>query len=224
MTRILVVDDEPDLLGFVRSALEAEGFHVITATDGTEGLRLALTTSPDLVILDLLMPGLDGQAVLTALLTHDRSTRILVLSATEDRQVRVACLEQGAVDFLSKPFVVRELIARVRSRLLAPASAMTAWLPEVLRVGEIVLDTRTRRLQVGERTAELPQREFLLLQHLMRNPDAVCSRQELLSEVWGYDFDPSTNLVDVCIGRLRSKLRSDVIRTVRNVGYQLQTA
>ncbi|MGW6194608.1 response regulator transcription factor [Kribbella sp. NPDC055110] len=224
MTRILVVDDEPDLLGFVRNALEAEGFHVMTATDGTEGLRLALTTKPDLVILDLLMPGLDGQAVLTALLTHDRSYRILVLSATEDRHLRVACLEQGAVDFLAKPFVVRELLARVRSRLLTPAPATAAWLPEVLRVGEIVLDTRTRRLQVGERTSELPQREFLLLQHLMRNPETVCSRQELLSEVWGYDFDPATNLVDVCVGRLRSKLRSDVIRTVRNVGYQLQSA
>jgi DNA-binding response OmpR family regulator len=224
MTKILVVDDEPDLVGFVRSALEAEGFQVITAADGTDGLRLALTTRPDLVILDLLMPGLDGQAVLTALMAHDRSMRILVLSATEDRQVRVACLEQGAVDFLAKPFVVRELIARVRSRLRPDGVAGTAWPSEVLRTGAIVLDTRTRRLQVGERSAELPQREFLLLQHLMRHPDVVCSRQELLSEVWGYDFDPATNLVDVCIGRLRSKLRSDMIRTVRNVGYQLQTA
>ena len=223
MTRILVVDDEPDLLGFVRSALEAEGFHVTTATDGTEGLRLALTSKPDLVILDLLMPGLDGQAVLTALLTHDRSYRILVLSATEDRQLRVSCLEQGAVDFLAKPFVVRELIARVRSRLLSPAPVGTAWLPEILRVGEIVLDTRTRRLQVGQRTADLPQREFLLLQHLMRNPDTVCSRQELLSEVWGYSFDPATNVVDVCVGRLRQKLRNNWIQTVRNVGYELQS-
>jgi DNA-binding response OmpR family regulator len=224
MTRILVVDDEPDLLDFVRSALQAEGFQVRTATDGTEGLRIALTTKPDLVILDLLMPGLDGQVVLTALITHDRSARILVLSATEDRLARAACLEQGAVDFLAKPFVVRELIARVRSRLLPPGVPGTAWSSEVLRVGNIVLDTRTRRLQVGGRTAELPQREFLLLQHLMRNPDMVCSRQELLSEVWGYDFDPATNLVDVCVGRLRAKLRDDVIRTVRNVGYQLQTA
>jgi DNA-binding response OmpR family regulator len=223
MTRILVVDDEPDLLGFVRSALEAEGFQVRTAIDGTEGLRIALTTKPDMVILDLLMPGLDGKAVLTALMTHDRFTRVLVLSATEDRLARVACLEQGAVDFLAKPFMVRELVARVRSRLLAPG-APRASSSEVLRVGDIVLDTRTRRLRVGGRTAELPQREFLLLQHLMRNPDTVCSRQELLSEVWGYDFDPATNLVDVCIRRLRAKLRDDVIRTVRNVGYQLQTA
>ena len=221
MTRILVIDDEPDLLGFVGHALEAEGYHVLTAIDSTEGLRVALTTKVDLVVLDLLMPGLDGQAVLTALMAHDPTTRILVLSATEDKQARVACLEEGAVDFLAKPFLLRELIARVRSRLLAEPVARPS---DVLRVGTIVLNTRTRRLQVGGRTAELSQREFLLLQHLMRNPDSVCSRQELLAEVWGYDFDPSTNLVDVCVGRLRAKLRDDVIRTVRNVGYQLQTA
>jgi DNA-binding response OmpR family regulator len=224
MTRILVVDDEPDLLGFVRSALEAAGYQVLTAADGAEGLRLALTAKPDLVVLDLHLPVLDGQAVLAALTAHDPTVRILVLSATEDKQVRVACLEHGAVDFLAKPFVVRELIARVRSRLLPIGGAGTPLPSEVLRVGGIVLDTRTGRLQVGDRTAELSQREFLLLQHLMRNPDMVCSRQELLSEVWGYDFDPATNLVDVCVRRLRAKIRDDVIRTVRNVGYQLQTA
>lgn len=223
MTRILVVDDEPDLLRFVRRALEAEGYQVQTATDGAEGLRLALTTEPDLIVLDLLMPGVDGQAVLSAVLAHDPEIRVLVLSATADVQARIACLERGAVDFLAKPFAVRELLARVRSRLRSDINGNGSH-ADVLRVGQITLDMRARRIQVDGRAIELSQREFLLLQHLMRNANAVCSRQELLSEVWGYDFDPATNVVDVYVGRLRAKLRKDVIQTVRNVGYQLQGA
>jgi DNA-binding response OmpR family regulator len=222
MTRILVVDDEPDLLRFVRRALEAEGYQVQTATDGGDGLRLALTTEPDLIVLDLLMPGVDGQAVLSAVLAHDPGMRVLVLSATADVQARIACLERGAVDFLAKPFAVRELLARVRSRLRSDANGSHA--ADVLQVGGITLDLRARRIQVDGRVTELSQREFLLLQHLMRHADVVCSRQELLSEVWGYDFDPATNVVDVYVGRLRAKLRKDLIQTVRNVGYQLQSA
>ena len=224
MTRILVVDDEPDLLRFVRRALEAEGYQVQTATDGAEGLRLALTTEPDLIVLDLLMPGVDGQAVLSAVLAHDPEMRVLVLSATADVQARIACLERGAVDFLAKPFAVRELLARVRSRLRSDVNGNGSHVADVLRVGTITLDLRARRIQVDGRAIELSQREFLLLQHLMRNANAVCSRQELLSEVWGYDFDPATNVVDVYVGRLRAKMRKDVIQTVRNVGYQLQGA
>ena len=222
MTRILVVDDEPDLLRFVRRALEAEGYQVQTATDGGDGLRLALTTEPDLIVLDLLMPGVDGQAVLSAVLAHDPSTRVLVLSATADVQARIACLERGAVDFLAKPFAVRELLARVRSRLRSDGNGNQV--ADVLRVGGITLDLRARRIQVDGRVSELSHREFLLLLHLMRHADVVCSRQELLSEVWGYDFDPATNVVDVYVGRLRAKLRKDLIQTVRNVGYQLQSA
>jgi DNA-binding response OmpR family regulator len=222
MTRILVVDDEPDLLRFVRRALEAEGYQVQTATDGADGLRLALTTEPDLIVLDLLMPGVDGQAVLSAVLAQDPDMRVLVLSATADVQARIACLERGAVDFLAKPFAVRELLARVRSRLRPGGNGNHA--ADVLRVAGITLDLRARRIQVDGRVTELSHREFLLLHHLMRNADVVCSRQELLSEVWGYDFDPATNVVDVYVGRLRAKLRKDLIQTVRNVGYQLQSA
>ncbi len=222
MTRILVVDDEPDLLRFVRRALEAEGYQVQTATDGADGLRQALTTEPDLIVLDLLMPGVDGQAVLSAVLAHDPEMRVLVLSATADVQARIACLERGAVDFLAKPFAVRELLARVRSRLRPDGNGNHT--ADVLRVGGVTLDLRARRIQVDGRVTELSHREFLLLQHLMRHPDVVCSRQELLSEVWGYDFDPATNVVDVYVGRLRAKLRKDLIQTVRNVGYQLQSA
>jgi len=167
------------------------------------------------------MPGMHGQAVLSALLAQDPSYRIIILSAVADVQLRIGCLEQGAVDFLAKPFAVRELIARVRGRLGEDASNRR---PNRLRVGDVVLDLETRQLVIDGRPTVLAKREFLLLRHLMRNPDIVCSRQELLSEVWGYDFDPSTNVVDVCVRRLRSKVRPDLIVTVRNVGYQLQTA
>ena len=221
MTKILVIDDEPDLVRFVRRALEAEGYQVLTSTNGLDGIRLALDQQPALIVLDLVMPGMHGEAVLSALMAQDSAFRVLVLSATADVQLRIGCLEQGAVDFLAKPFAVRELIARVRGRLGEDTAHRQK---NRLRVGDIVLDLEARQLLVDGRPTALSKREFLLLRHLMRNADVVCSRQELLSEVWGYDFDPATNVVDVCVGRLRSKVRPDLIVTVRNVGYQLQSA
>jgi len=221
MTKILVIDDEPDLVRFVRRALEAEGYQMLTATNGLEGIRLALEQQPALIVLDLAMPGMQGEAVLSALMAQDSAYRVLILSATADVQLRIGCLEQGAVDFLAKPFAVRELIARVRGRLGEDVANRRK---NRLRVGDIVLDLEARQLLIDGRPTVLSKREFLLLRHLMRNPDVVCSRQELLSEVWGYDFDPTTNVVDVCVGRLRSKVRPDLIVTVRNVGYQLQSA
>jgi DNA-binding response OmpR family regulator len=221
MTKILIIDDAPELLSFVRRALETETYQVLTCTDGLDGIRLALSERPDLVILDLVMPGVHGEAVLSALMAQDRSLRVMILSATGNVQLRIACLEQGAVDFLAKPFAIRELLARVRSRLQEDTSNRRK---QTLRVGNLVLDQQARLLLVDGEPTPLSKREFLLLVHLMRNPDAVCSRQELLSEVWGYDFDPTTNVVDVCIRRLRAKLRSDLILTVRSVGYQLQSA
>ena len=221
MTKILVIDDEPDLVRFVRRALEAEGYQVLTSTNGLDGIRLALEEQPALIVLDLLMPGMHGEAVLSALIAQDSALRVVVLSATADVQLRIGCLEQGAVDFLAKPFAVRELIARVRGRLGEDTAHRRK---NRLRVGDMVLDLEARQLLVDGRPTVLSKREFLLLRHLMRNADVVCSRQELLSEVWGYDFDPATNVVDVCVGRLRSKVRPDLIVTVRNVGYQLQSA
>ncbi|WP_112237308.1 response regulator transcription factor [Kribbella monticola] len=221
MTKILVVDDEPDLVRFVRRALEADGYQVLTATEGAQGLLLALTEEPDMTVLDLRMPGVDGQAVLAGVLATKPGARVLVLSAAADIEARIDCLERGAVDFLAKPFAIRELLARVRSRLQNPGDSTGGF---VLQVGRIALDVRARRLRVDGRETTLSEREFLLMQHFMRNPDAVCSRSELLSAVWGYDFDPATNVVDVYVARLRAKLRRDVIQTVRNVGYQLQSA
>ena len=220
MARILVIDDEPDLVRFVRRALEADGHHVLTATDGAVGLRMALTEVPDLIILDLLMPGVDGRAVLWGVLASQPAARVLVLSATADLEARIDCLEQGAIDFLGKPFAVRELTARVRSRL---REASIAPGHDVIRAAGVELNIQTRQLRIDGRATALSQREFLLLQHFMRKANTVCSREELLAEVWGYAFDPSTNVVDVYVARLRAKLRRDLIRTVRNVGYQLQS-
>jgi DNA-binding response OmpR family regulator len=221
MGRILVIDDEADVAGFVRRALEADGHEVSVALDGGEGLRQAVTDNPDLVVLDLLMPLVDGRAVLSGLLAARPGSRVLVLSAVAEVGTRVDVLEQGAVDFLAKPFAVRELVSRVRHRLHNGLPAVRE--PEVLRVGSMALDLRARTLQVDDRETSLSQREFSLLRHLMRNADCVCSREEILSEVWGYAFDPATNVVDVYVARLRNKIRKNTIETVRNVGYQLQS-
>lgn len=223
MTKILVVDDEPGILRFIRRALESEGYSVLTASDGTEGLRLAAEHRPSLVILDLVMPGLSGTAVLAALLTDRTDARVLVLSAVGDVQARVRCLDAGAVDFLPKPFAVAELLARVRSRL-RDANHEDRAASEELAYGSLRLDLRTRRLHSNTRHVELSQREFALMQHLMRNAGSVCTRAELLSEVWGYAFDPGSNVVDVTIARLRSKIKDLRIETVRNVGYSLRHA
>ena len=220
MATVLVIDDEPDLVRFVRRALEADGHRVLTATDGADGISLALAERPDLTILDLLMPGVDGREVMSAVFAAWPDAKILVLSAISDLSARIECLERGAVDFLAKPFAVRDLTARVRSRLRAGDPHDS---PDVLAVGGICLNTQTRRLDIDGRTTELPQREFMLLVHLMQRADAVCTREELLAEVWGHAFDPPTNVVDVYVARLQAKLRDGMIQTVRNVGYQLQS-
>jgi len=217
----MLIDDEPEIVRFVRRGLEAEGYQVSQATDGASGLLRALTEHADLLILDLLMPGVDGRTVLRSVLAHDPTRRILVLSAAADIQTRLGCLEGGAVDFLAKPFSMRELLVRVRLRLSEPVHDSEQL---TLRVGQLLLDLGQRQLWISGRVCDLSHREFLLLQHLMRKANSVCSRQELLADVWGYEFDPGTNIVDVYVRRLRMKLADNSIRTVRNVGYQLLSA
>ncbi|MFC6285367.1 response regulator transcription factor [Nocardioides sp. GCM10027113] len=221
MAAILVIDDEPELVRFVRRALEARGHEVTFAHDGAVGLGMALNNGPELVILDLVMPGVSGRHVLRALRAARPQLRVLVLSAESDVGARIELLEAGAVDFLGKPFAIRELLARVGARLAAEPEGVAQG-TEVLRAGPISLDVQARVITVDGREESLTQREYLLLRHLMRRAGSVCSREELLAEVWGYSFDPATNVVDVCVARLRHKLRRDLIRTVRNVGYQLQ--
>ncbi|HEU5038860.1 MAG TPA: response regulator transcription factor [Nocardioides sp.] len=223
MAKILVIDDEPEVVRFVERALAGAGHEVTSAHDGALGLGLALNEAPDLVVLDLVMPGVDGRNVLRALRAARPSTPVLVLSADCAVGARVEVLEAGAADFLGKPFAIRELLARVRARLESTSEPGRPG-DAVLRVGQVVLDLQTRELRTDGRAQPLTEREFLLLRHLMRRANQVCSREELLADVWGYAFDPATNVVDVCVARLRHKLSQDVIRTVRNVGYQLQSS
>jgi DNA-binding response OmpR family regulator len=221
MARVLVVDDEPRIVSFVSRALAAEGLSVETAGDGVRALDLVLARRYDLVVLDLLLPGLDGVSVLQRILDHRPDQRVLVLSALSDVDSKVRCLELGASDYLPKPFALAELVARVRARLRQPGAPPV---PRILVVGPVTLDV-IRRVAHGERgVASLSEREFLLLQHLMHRGGEVCSRAELLAQVWGYTFDPGSNVVDVTVGRIRSKLGSAVIETVRNVGYRIVAA
>lgn len=222
MGKILVVDDEPGIIRFVRRALEADGHTVLTAHDGAAALSLSGEHDPDLVILDLLMPGLSGLGVLAAILADRPQTRILILSAVGDVQMRVRCLELGATDYLMKPFAIAELVARVNKRVRAPGQDQMRDSTSVLAFGDLRLDLRARRLECGDVSIELSQRESAVMQHLIRRGGEVCTRTELLSEVWGYAFDPGSNVVDVTIARLRSKIRSLRIDTVRNVGYALR--
>ena len=224
MGRILVIDDEPGIIRFVRRSLESDGHTFFGANDAASGLRAYAEHQPDLVILDLLMPGVGGFGILAALLEESPAARVLVLSAVGDIQARVRCLELGAVDYMVKPFAVVELLARVHSRLRdsGPVPPVVPSTSEALQVGNIRLDLRARRLECDGVYVELSQREFALMQHLMRRAGTVCSRAELLSEVWGYAFDPGSNVVDVTVARVRSKIRGLRIETIRNVGYALQ--
>ena len=221
MARVLVVDDEPRIVSFVSRALSAEGFQVDGAHDGIRALELAKTGRYELVVLDLLLPHLNGISVLRDLLESRPDQRVLVLSALSDVETKVRCLEFGASDYLSKPFSLAELIARVRARLRQPSAGPRH---RVLRGGALTLDLTRRVVEAEGSHIALSEREFLLLEYLMRQDGEVCSREHLLSEVWGYSFDPGSNLVDVCVGRLRSKLGGDVIETVRNVGYRFNAA
>jgi two-component system, OmpR family, response regulator len=191
------------------------------AHDGIRALELAKTGRYELVVLDLLLPHLNGISVLRDLLESRPDQRVLVLSALSDVETKVRCLEFGASDYLSKPFSLAELIARVRARLRQPSAGPRH---RVLRGGALTLDLTRRIVEAEGNHIALSEREFLLLEYLMRQDGEVCSREHLLSEVWGYSFDPGSNLVDVCVGRLRSKLGGDVIETVRNVGYRFNAA
>jgi two-component system, OmpR family, response regulator len=216
VAHLLVVDDEPRIARFVSRALGSQGHAVEIARTGEDALLMAADRDFALVILDLLLPGIDGHGVLRELLARDGQARVLVLSAVGDAESRVLCLRAGAVDYLAKPFAVAELLARVDSRLAeAPAPAPARW----LQVGTMRLDLQRRVLHEGDRSTTLSQREFILLGHLMRRAGEVCTRDELLSDVWGFCFDPGSNVLEVYVGRLRAKIDRWHIETVRNVGY-----
>ena len=216
MARILVVDDEPRICRFVSHALERNGHSVTVAGTGQEAIRLAADDEFALVVLDLILPGLSGLDVLRAILANQPSQRVLMLSAIGDVATKVECFQNGAVDYLAKPFAVAELIARVRVRVSEPQPAVVRrW----LNVGAVALDLQRRVATVDGRTIELSQREFVLLNHLMQRAGQVCLREDLLADVWGYTFNTSSNVLDVYIRRLRTKLDPNCIETVRNAGY-----
>ncbi|HET7235321.1 MAG TPA: response regulator transcription factor [Actinomycetota bacterium] len=217
MARVLVVDDEPRIADFVSRALTAEGFRVDAAPDGVRGLELARSGRYELVVLDLLLPGRDGVSVLRELMDARPEQRVLVLSALSDVRSKVECLELGASDYLPKPFALAELVARIRARLRQPASGPDE---RFLRRGGVTLDLVRRVADAGTGPVVLSEREFLMLRNLMLRSGDVCSRQRLLEEVWGFGFDPGSNVVDVCVGRVRAKLGPEVIETVRGVGYR----
>jgi len=216
--RILIVEDEARIRAFLARAFEAEGFAVDVVQDGEQGLERALACDYDLVVLDLLLPGRDGLDALQELHRRRSEVPVLILSARGDLATKLRGFELGAVDYVAKPFSLDELLARARvhlRRVRVPEEAM------VIRVGGLELDLATRRALVGETMTDLSDREFRLLHFLMAHVGQVISRERLLSEVWGYDFDPRSNVVDVCVRRLRRRLGPDApIETVRNAGYR----
>jgi len=222
VSRILVIEDEPRISSFVAKGLKADGFTTTVVEDGITGLDYALTGEFDLVVLDIGLPGMDGYEVLRRIQTDRASLPVIVLTARDSVGDTVAALEGGAADYMSKPFRFDELLARVRLRLRENAEA-TAAPVDVLEHGGVRLDLRSREASVDGRVVELSAREFKLAEVLFRNPGQVLSREQLLSHVWGYDFDPGSNVVDVYIGYLRRKLGSETIATVRGMGYRLPT-
>jgi DNA-binding response OmpR family regulator len=215
--RILVVDDEPRIRDFISRALVTAGYAVDAACDGTEGLRRAILGDYDLVILDLIMPGMDGRQFLSQLARERREPAVLVLSCLADVTTKVDCLELGAQDYLTKPFSLAELLARVRVRLRTDGHPLN----EVLRAGDLILDVGRLEANMGDGPVALTRLEFLLLRELMEYAGQPVGKGQLLASVWGYDFDPGSNVVDVCVRRLRSKLGFDLIKTVRGEGYRL---
>ncbi len=219
MTRILIAEDEPRIASFLEKGLRANGFTTAVAESGTDAALMARNGEFDLLILDLGLPGKDGRQVLHEIRQRDGRLPIIILTARDGVDETVAALEGGADDYVTKPFRFEELLARIRVRL------RDGGVPEatVLRAGALALDLRTRRAGIGSRTVELTAREFTLMETLLRHPGQVLSREQLLSHVWGYDFDPNSNVVDVYIRYLRRKLGSDLIETVRGMGYRLNT-
>ena len=216
--RILVVEDEARIRAFLARAFEAEGFGVDVVGDGELGLARALAGHYDLVILDLMLPGRSGLDALRELHREKSDLPVLILSARSDLPIKLQSFELGAVDYVAKPFSLDELLARARVQL---RRARVVDDGAMIRVGTLVLDLARRQARVGDKLADLSDREFRLLHFLMQHVGQVVSRERLLAEVWGYDFDPGSNVVDVCVRRLRRRLGPDApIETVRNAGYR----
>jgi DNA-binding response OmpR family regulator len=218
VTRILIAEDEVHIASFLEKGLTANGFATSTAADGVSASALARDADYDLMILDLGLPGRDGIDVLADMRRRGERMPVIVLTARDAVPDRVAGLEHGADDYVTKPFSFEELLARVRARLRDDRHEEAT----MLRVGDVTLDLRTRRADVGGRSVELTAREFALAETFMRHAGQVLSREQLLSHVWGYDFDPGSNVVEVYVRYLRRKLGGERIETVRGMGYRFR--
>jgi two-component system OmpR family response regulator len=221
--RVLIVEDDPTIADFVSQGLTEAGFAVDVASDGERGLELATSGSYDAAIVDLMLPKLDGLALIDRMRSGGVRTPVLILSARRSVDDRVSGLQAGGDDYLTKPFAFAELLARIQALIRRSTGAAE---PTRLVVGDVSLDLLTRRVERAGRDIELRPREFALLEYLMRNPGRVVTKTMILSHVWGYSFNPGTNVVDVLVSRLRERVDRDFepkrLQTVRGVGYVLK--
>jgi len=217
---VLVVEDEKDVAGLIRKGLEEQGFQVEVSNDGHEAFSLATTRQYDAIVLDIMLPGRDGLSILSSLRKKRNTVPVILLTARSELEERVEGLDLGADDYLTKPFYVEELVSRLRAVVRRTSGDQLS----ILQAGELTVNFVTREVKRGDRPIRLTAREFGLLEYLMRSPGRVYTRTQIIEHVWGYDFDPNTNLVDVYIQRLRKKIRGDsnddLIETVRGVGYR----
>lgn len=217
MNRILIIEDETRIASFLEKGLRKHGFVTAAVPDGKGAIAAARDADFDLLILDLGLQDLDGHEVLKQIRARGERMPVIILTARQSVADKVTGLDEGADDYVTKPFAFDELLARVRARLRSSGSSE----PSILAVRDVQLDLRAHRALVGDRTVELSAREFQLAETLFRHQGQVLSREQLLSRVWGYDYDPGSNIVDVYIGYLRKKLGADLIETVRGLGYRL---
>jgi DNA-binding response OmpR family regulator len=217
--RILIVEDEARISAFLVRGLEAEGFAVDAAGDGATALKRVSTRRYDLVVLDLLLPRIDGLTVLREIGRQQPQLPVVILSARTDLPTKLRGFKLGASDYLAKPFSLDELIARIRAQLRRQSPGVEG---SVIQAGGLVLDLARRQATIGALVTDLSDREFRLLHHLVVHAGEVISRERLLEDVWGYHFDPRSNVVEVCIGRLRKKLGGQApIETIRHAGYRV---
>ena len=220
--KVLVIEDEKKIASFVRKGLEAQGFVVEVSHHGDEGFALATSRPYDVAILDIMLPGKDGLSILRNLRDRKNPLPVILLTARSELNERLEGLNLGADDYLTKPFHIEELIARIHAVTRRAAGTSQS----ILAVADLKMNLLTRKVTRGDQAIELTAREFSLLEHLMRSPGRVLTRVEICERVWDYNFDPGTNLVDVYVQRLRKKVDGDssqkLIETIRGVGYRIR--
>lgn len=223
MNRILIAEDNPHIVDFLSAGLKAHGFTTLVVADGQEAANLAHSDDFDLMILDLGLPSKDGLAVLKQIRGQGDPLPIIVLTARDGLDDTVTALESGANDYMTKPFRFEELLARIRVQLRDHQGGRPIQSETQLKVGDVTLDLLSRQAWVGGRLIDLSAREFMLAEVFLRHPMQVMSKEQLLNRVWGYDYDPGSNIIEVYVRHLRRKLGDGYIETVRGMGYRLRS-